>query len=232
MRFSSKEIFTIPNILTYIRLLCVPVFIWLMLDSSIGNFNVYIAFGIFVFASVTDVLDGYIARKYNMVSDIGKVTDPLADKLLQVSTMICLAIIGQLHYAFVLVLLLKELYMVLGGVVILKVFKSNYTIEANKWGKIATLVNSVGIILSFFHKPEFKNLYYIDWAIVGVGALLAIYAAAQYTVNFIKYRKTELNGNNATPESAIDDGIMTVSDNESATNNGAENIESDSDKKD
>lgn len=232
MRFSSKEIFTIPNILTYIRLLCVPVFIWLMLDSSIGNFNVYIAFGIFVFASVTDVLDGYIARKYNMVSDIGKVTDPLADKLLQVSTMICLAIIGQLHYAFVLVLLLKELYMVLGGVVILKVFKSNYTIEANKWGKIATLVNSVGIILSFFHKPEFKNLYYIDWAIVGVGALLAIYAAAQYTVNFVKYRKTELNGNNATPESAIDDGIMTVSDNESATNNGAENIESDSDKKD
>lgn len=195
MRFSSKEIFTIPNILTYIRLLCVPVFIWLMLDTSIGNFNVYIAFGIFVFASVTDVLDGYIARKFNMVSDIGKVTDPLADKLLQVSTMICLAIIGQLHYAFVLVLLLKELYMVLGGVVILKVFKSNYTIEANKWGKIATLVNSVGIIMSFFHKPEFKNLYYIDWAIVGVGALLAIYAAAQYTVNFVKYRKTELNGN-------------------------------------
>lgn len=232
MRFSSKEIFTIPNILTYIRLLCVPVFIWLMLDSSIGNFNVYIAFGIFVFASVTDVLDGYIARKYNMVSDIGKVTDPLADKLLQVSTMICLAIIGQLHYALVLVLLLKELYMVLGGVVILKVFKSNYTIEANKWGKIATLVNSVGIILSFFHKPEFKNLYYIDWAIVGVGALLAIYAAAQYTVNFVKYRKAELNGNNAISETTIDDDIMSISDNESATNTDTENIENDSNKKD
>lgn len=226
MRFSSKEIFTIPNILTYIRLLCVPVFIWLMLDSSIGNFNVYIAFGIFVFASVTDVLDGYIARKYNMVSDIGKVTDPLADKLLQVSTMICLAIIGQLHYAFVLVLLLKELYMVLGGVVILKVFKSNYTIEANKWGKIATLVNSVGIILSFFHKPEFKNLYYIDWAIVGVGALLAIYAAVQYTVNFIKYRKAELNGNTVTPDMTADN------DNESVTNAETDSADTESDKKD
>lgn len=222
MRFSSKEIFTIPNILTYIRLLCVPVFIWLMLDSSIGSFNVYIAFGIFVFASVTDVLDGYIARKFNMVSDIGKVTDPLADKLLQVSTMICLAIIGQLHYAFVLVLLLKELYMVLGGVVILKVFKSNYTIEANKWGKIATLVNSVGIIMSFFHKPEFKNLYYIDWAIVGVGALLAIYAAAQYTVNFVKYRKAELNGNNI----LADEGMN--NDTEPETNAEAENANTDS----
>lgn len=225
MRFSSKEIFTIPNILTYIRLLCVPVFIWLMLDSSIGSFNVYIAFGIFVFASVTDVLDGYIARKFNMVSDIGKVTDPLADKLLQVSTMICLAIIGQLHYAFVLVLLLKELYMVLGGVVILKVFKSNYTIEANKWGKIATLVNSVGIIMSFFHKPEFNNLYYIDWAIVGVGALLAIYAAAQYTVNFVKYRKSELNGNNVSTDEIAN------SDNDTM-DNCETNTEIDSDKKD
>lgn len=225
MRFSSKEIFTIPNILTYIRLLCVPVFIWLMLDSSIGSFNVYIAFAIFVFASVTDVLDGYIARKFNMVSDIGKVTDPLADKLLQVSTMICLAIIGQLHYAFVLVLLLKELYMVLGGVVILKVFKSNYTIEANKWGKIATLVNSVGIIMSFFHKPEFKNLYYIDWAIVGVGALLAIYAAAQYTVNFVKYRKSELNGNNVSTDEIADSDNGTV-------DNCETNTEIDSDKKD
>lgn len=219
MRFSSKEIFTIPNILTYIRLLCVPVFIWLMLDASIGNFNVYIAFGIFVFASVTDVLDGYIARKFNMVSDIGKVTDPLADKLLQVSTMICLAIIGQLHYAFVLVLLLKELYMVLGGVVILKVFKSNYTIEANKWGKIATLVNSVGIIMSFFHKPEFKNLYYIDWAIVGVGALLAIYAAAQYTVNFVKYRKTELNDNDVSAGKIANSDNDTVDNCESDTEN-------------
>lgn len=205
MKFSSKEIFTLPNILTYIRLLCVPVFCWLMLDSRIP-YNVYIAFGIFVFASVTDILDGAIARKYNLVSDIGKVTDPLADKLLQVSTMICLAIIGQLHYAFVLILLLKELYMVLGGVVILRVFKSDFVIEANKWGKLATVINTVGIIMTFFHTPQLHYLYYIDWAIVGVGCLAAIYAACQYTVSFIKYHKAQCIKNTA-DENDIDNDI-------------------------
>lgn len=207
MKFNSKEIFTVPNILTYIRLLCVPVFCWLMLDNSITPYHVYIAFGIFVFASLTDILDGAIARKYNLISDIGKVTDPLADKLLQVSTMICLAIIGNLHYAFVLILLLKELYMVLGGVVILRVFKSDYVIESNKWGKIGSVINTIGIIMTFFHSEKLHYLYYIDWAIVGVGCLVAIIAAAQYTASFVRYHKSQLAAKNSTAENNVESDI-------------------------
>ena len=65
MKFSKNEIFTIPNILTYIRIVCVPFFIWIILDKSIPS-NIYIAFGIFIFASVTDLVDGFIARHYQI----------------------------------------------------------------------------------------------------------------------------------------------------------------------
>ena len=102
MKFSKKEIFTIPNILTYIRILCVPFFIWFMLDTNIPN-NVYIAFGLFMFASITDMVDGFIARHYHLISDIGKIADPIADKLLQVSTLLCLTIIAKISWVFPMV---------------------------------------------------------------------------------------------------------------------------------
>lgn len=190
MRFNSKEIFTVPNIMTYFRIALVPVFIWLIFDAAIVH-HVMIAFGIFLLASATDMLDGYIARRFNQISDIGKVLDPFADKLLQVTTLLCLAIIGRVHYAFVIVLFVKEFYMVLGGSVIIKVFKSNYVVEANIFGKAATLANTLGIVLCFFHEPKYNNMYYVDWAILGVGTALAVVAAVVYTVKFIQYRKIE-----------------------------------------
>lgn len=192
MKFKTKDVFTIPNILTYIRLLLVPIFIWLMFDKGIDN-NIYWAFGVFVFASITDIVDGAIARKFNMVSDIGKVTDPLADKLLQISTLLCLTIVGRVHWAFVVILFAKELYMVLGGIVILKGFKSDFVIESNIWGKVGSVINTIGIILAFFHDDNFNNMYYIDWSIIGLGCLFAIIAAAAYTNGFVKYYKSELN---------------------------------------
>lgn len=197
MKFKAKEIFTIPNILTYIRLLLVPVFIWLMFDKGIADragiesLNVYIAFAVFVVASLTDIVDGWVARRFNMMSDIGKVTDPLADKLLQISTLLTLTIVGNVHWAFVVILFVKELYMVVGAAVILKGFKSNFVVESNVWGKVGSVINTVGIILAFFHEPKFKNLYYIDWVIIGIGCVFAIIAAAEYTSAFIKYYKTE-----------------------------------------
>lgn len=191
MKFKAKEIFTIPNIMTYIRLICVPIFLWLMFDKTVPH-HIYIALGVFAFATFTDFLDGKIARAFNMVSDIGKVTDPLADKLLQIAAILSLSIIGRVHWAFVVILLLKELYMILGGVVILKGFKSSFTIEANWVGKVGTMINSLGFFLAFFHTPEFKNLFYIDWVIIGIGCVFAIFGAYQYTKSFFDFRKKEL----------------------------------------
>lgn len=212
MKFDKKELFTVPNILTYIRLLCVPFFVWLILDKSISN-NVMIAFGIFMFASLTDLIDGFIARKCNMISDIGKILDPIADKMLQVSTLICLTVIGNLWLVFPIIFIIKETYMVLGGSAVVKLFRSKFVIQSNIYGKIATCVNTLGIVLAFFHMPEYHNLYYIDVVVLSIGAVCAIFSAVNYTVKFFKFRKIEKAG------------LLTESgDNDSSITKGNENV--------
>ena len=116
-----KEIWTIPNIITYFRIICVPVFATLMALAGVrDDFTLfYIALGVFFFASGSDLLDGWIARKFNMQSGIGMVLDPIADKLMHVAVLACLAFCTGLtplgrgvnkdmpwfvHYAFVILI--------------------------------------------------------------------------------------------------------------------------------
>lgn len=192
MKFKKKDIFNIPNILTYIRILCVPFFIWISLDKNLINdlnIRMMIALGIFLFASFTDVIDGKIARKYNLISDIGKVLDPFADKFLQVSAVICLSIVGNLHYSFAIILFLKEGYMVIAASLLLKKISKDIEIKANFYGKIAAVFNAIGIILCFFHNYEQNHLYYLDWVFLGIGCLLAIFAAVMYSIQIINQIK-------------------------------------------
>ena len=84
-----EEFMNLPNKLTIFRILCIPVFVVLMLVNTIP-YNNYIAVGVFIIASLTDMLDGKIARKYNLVTNFGKFMDPLADKLLVSAALICL----------------------------------------------------------------------------------------------------------------------------------------------
>lgn len=191
MKFRKKEIFTIPNILTYIRIICVPFFVWFILDNRIAN-NVYIAFGLFIFASITDLVDGFIARHYHLVSDIGKVADPIADKLLQVSTLVCLTILSKIHWVFPLVFIIKETYMVLGGSAIVKIFKSDYVLQSNIFGKGATCLNSLGIVLAFFTGEVNKAYDIAVNVILMIGATFAIVTATIYTMQFISFRKKEV----------------------------------------
>lgn len=204
MKFTKKDLFNLPNILTYIRFICVPFFIWIALDTRINN-HLYYAFGIFLFASITDMIDGFIARTFNLVSDIGKVIDPIADKLLQVSTLLCLTLLGNIHWIFPLVFFLKESYMVLGGGTIIKVLKSDYVIQSNFFGKSATWLNSLGIIMAFF-VGEVNKAY--DTAVViilSIAAIFAIITACIYTYQFIKFRREEvLEKKNAQSEVVAD----------------------------
>lgn len=195
MKFSKKEIFTLPNILTYIRILCVPFFVWFMLDSSIPN-NIYIAFGLFIFASVTDLIDGFIARHFKLISDIGKIADPIADKLLQVSTLFCLTYLGKINLAFPIVFIIKETYMVLGGSAIVKIFKSEYIIQSNIFGKAATCLNALGIVLAFFvtyDNPDMRVYDIVVNIILICGAVFAVVTAIIYTIQFIKFRINEVS---------------------------------------
>ncbi len=107
-----KDALNLPNILTYIRIALVPVFVTLFYAV-----NIYVALAIFVVACVTDVIDGFVARKFNMITNLGKVLDPFADKLLKLSTLICFVSVNIIPLWFLIVMLSLDLFLVVSGVI-------------------------------------------------------------------------------------------------------------------
>ncbi len=129
----------IPNLLTLVRLLLVPTFIVLFFQDRAA------AAAVFVTACVTDMVDGYIARRFNAQSKFGAVFDPLADKLLQLSAIVCLYVTGLFPVWLLVVLVAKEGLLLLGGAYLLR---CGVVIPANKFGKVSTVVLSLFVISS------------------------------------------------------------------------------------
>ena len=126
----------LPNKLTVLRVLMVPFFVLFMLTDLGGAANKWIALAIFVVASLTDLLDGKIARKYNLVTNFGKFMDPLADKLLVCSAMICLIEKGSLAAWIVIVIIARE-FIISGFRLVAS--DSGIVIAASYWGKFKTV---------------------------------------------------------------------------------------------
>ncbi len=130
----------LPNKLTLLRVILVPVFVIFMMVP--GSWGRWAALAVFIFASLTDTADGYIARKYNMITDFGKFMDPLADKLLVSAAMICLITTGQLPAWIVITIISREF--IISGFRLIAAEKG-IVIAASWWGKIKTVVQMVMI---------------------------------------------------------------------------------------
>ncbi len=136
MKNENDKIITIPNMLSVIRLALVPLFVAAFFGES-ENSRFYAA-GIFLLSGITDVADGIIARRFNMTSYLGKILDPLADKLTQAAVSLCVAIKHSELIILFAVFFIKELLMLIGGLIIVK---SGKKIASSKWfGKAATCV--------------------------------------------------------------------------------------------
>lgn len=137
----KNKIITIPNILSFVRLCLIPVIIWLYL----GKEN-YLLTGIFVIISgLTDVVDGFIARRFNMISDLGKVLDPIADKATQATVLILLTTSFPLMLLPVGIGVVKELFMTISGYLVIK--KRDIVMGAEWHGKLATVWLTVTMAL-------------------------------------------------------------------------------------
>ncbi|MDE6302070.1 MAG: CDP-alcohol phosphatidyltransferase family protein [Clostridia bacterium] len=206
-QIDSKELFTIPNIITYFRIICVPAFVALMAIGGIkASFMLfYIALGVFLVAAGSDLIDGWIARKFNMQSGIGMALDPVADKLMHVAVLACLSFCTGLtplgknwnasnpwfvHYAFVILIMAKEMIQALIGFIFIK---KGVTVKANWLGKVASFTVSIGVILGFFH----NYVGYADWGILAWGIALSYAAAGAYLVDSIKQVKRIARGEQA-----------------------------------
>lgn len=134
----------LPNKLTLFRVCLIPFFVvFLLLDPTNATYR-YIADGIFIIASLTDMLDGKIARKYNLVTNFGKFMDPLADKLLVCSAMICLISTGQLA-AWIVIIIISREFIISGFRLIAS--DNGVVIAASYWGKFKTVFQMLMIIV-------------------------------------------------------------------------------------
>lgn len=144
--FNDKEttIMNLPNKLTIFRVILIPFFLIFLYTDFWGNANSYIAIAIFIIASLTDLLDGKIARKYNLVTNFGKFMDPLADKLLVCSAMIALVDLGKLQGWIVIIIIARE-FIISGFRLIAS--DNGVVIAASYWGKFKTTFQMIMIIL-------------------------------------------------------------------------------------
>ena len=146
-----KDSFTIPNIISLIRICMIPIFIYLYFSVTYAYHYQY-ALLVILLSAISDIIDGFIARKFNMVSDVGKVLDPIADKLTQVSVVFCLLFTHKELIVLVIVLFTKELLTLFVAIYVLK---SGFKPFSSKWfGKLATVM----VYLTFFY-AVFMDIY-------------------------------------------------------------------------
>ncbi|MCD8014215.1 MAG: CDP-diacylglycerol--glycerol-3-phosphate 3-phosphatidyltransferase [Lachnospiraceae bacterium] len=142
----------LPNKLTMLRVCLVPVFVVLMLVDAIPNGNIWAGI-LFILASLTDMLDGYIARKNNLITDFGKFMDPIADKLLVCSAMICLVAQEKLAAWMVIIIIGREF--IISGFRLVASDKGT-VIAASYWGKFKTVFQMVMIVMLIY---DFGNVW-------------------------------------------------------------------------
>lgn len=190
-----SNVWTIPNVLTIIRIILIPVFVVLFFRGE-----KIAALCVFCAASLTDMLDGYLARKLNQITDFGKLFDPLADKLMVLTAMVCQTFWGPLPLVAVIVVALKELVMVLGGVFMLS---KGVVVYSNYFGKAAQVGFIASLILSFFHE-RFTEGNAVLWGmtpdilLLWITVALAVTAMVIYAAGAIKTinRKEEKENEN------------------------------------
>lgn len=143
-KFSKKDLWSIPNILCYIRFLLIPVFIFLYMKASTPMEYLRAAVVVFV-SGLTDFLDGFVARKFNMVTDLGKIIDPLADKLTQASLIFVLVLKTKWMYLLLILFMILQLFLLVAGLVMLK---KGAKLNGSKWfGKVSTTVFYVVMLI-------------------------------------------------------------------------------------
>jgi cardiolipin synthase len=166
----------IPNILSVIRLALVPAFVAVFF-ADLPKAHVY-AGSIFILASLTDALDGFIARKFGMVTRLGRVLDPLADKLMTAAALVCITIAGILPVWIFIVFAVKEMLMGIGALVMYK--RIDDVLPSNYLGKAASVVFFVFcLVLMLFNIPRPYSTAMLSAALV-----FAILAFIRYAIRF------------------------------------------------
>lgn len=165
----------LPNKLTVFRVILIPFFVVLLL-FDITAYDEWIALAIFIIASLTDFLDGHIARKYNLVTNFGKFMDPLADKLLVCSALICLVELSRIP-AWIVILIIAREFIISGFRLIAS--DNGVVIAASYWGKFKTTFQIVMICLMI---ANLEPLYLVTQVVMWAALLLTVVSLVDYLI--------------------------------------------------
>lgn len=176
-KFEFGDLFKLPNILCYLRILMVPWFLQVYFTAEVQK-DYYMATFIVLLSGITDFLDGQIARRCNMITDLGKLIDPIADKLMQLAMLVALALKIQYMYVLIIYLVIKEIVTSVTAFVIMKMYERR--LNGAKWyGKVCTAVLYV-IMLVLVAFPQLQS---------SVQNTLLIVCVACLTLAFVMYMR-------------------------------------------
>ncbi len=163
----NQNIFTVSNLLSFLRLLLI-VPIWIFFNSFDDLLFRYLIAAAGIFAVVTDVLDGYFARKLNEVTEVGKIIDPLADKVLIGFVVIKLFLIGEIPTYYFIMIVLRDVLILLGGLFVAS--KTKFVLPSDKFGKATVVAIGIVLLLLLINVDRetfyFSLIYFISIALI------------------------------------------------------------------
>ena len=180
----------LPNAITVARIVLAPVFMWMLLadDGSDGALRWWAAL-LFVVAIASDGIDGHIARSRNLVTDLGKLLDPIADKLLTSGALVCLSILGELPWWVTAIIVVREVGITVWRFV--ELGRGN-VVPASKGGKLKTLVQSVAISLALlpFWTVFGDWVHWVNGIAMTAAVVITVYTGVQYLVDAARLKKS------------------------------------------
>ena len=181
----------VPNLITVVRILLAPVFIWMLLaDNGAHDALRWAAAVLFIIAIATDGIDGMIARRHNLVTDLGKILDPIADKILTGGALVCLSILDELPWWVTIVILLREIGITVFRFVMLR----DRVIPASRGGKLKTIAQSVAISLALlpFQLVFGEWVHWLNTATMTIALVLTVASGLDYLVSAWRLRKHDV----------------------------------------
>lgn len=191
----------VPNILTLLRIALVPVFFIVFLSHPHSQQWRFWATIVFLVAILTDLFDGKIARKYNMITNFGKIWDSIADKALTGVGFIVLSIVGELPWWVTAIILLRE-----WGITAMRFVVLKYGVmAANRGGKLKTVVQAVALIMFLIWLPSLGALWYVPkWIVMWAAFLLTVYTGIEYLFEADRLRKASLKAGHPVDISTVE----------------------------
>ncbi|MDD3238787.1 MAG: CDP-alcohol phosphatidyltransferase family protein [Lachnospira sp.] len=176
-KFEIGDLIKLPNILCYLRIIMVPVFLYVYFTATEPK-DYYMATFIVMLSGLTDFLDGQIARRCNMITDLGRIIDPVADKLMQLAMLVALTWNIKYMYILVIYLIIKEAVSAITAFIVMK--KKNRRLNGAKWyGKVSTAVLYL-VMLALIAFPHMEII---------LQSILIIICAAALTLSFVMYMR-------------------------------------------